>query len=364
MKICFLIADISGSGGTERVTSVLANGLVQRGHEIEILSCRGGNSIKYGLDSAVSTYSLHAENIRSFVKRKIYVLTEIEKRINLKGFDFVIAVDVYLYLYLFLLRRHTPCKYIAWEHFNLAISNKRGTRIARALSTKYADAVVVLGKHDYDNYKVKYKKSSNITYIYNPVAFKLSFPADLNNHRLISVGRLTKQKGFDLLIEAWNLIENDATVETDWHLDIYGTGELEKALIAQINRYNLCRICLKGYSENIGKEMSESSGFILSSRYEGFVLVLLEAQAKGLPCVSFDCKEGPAEIITDGVNGYLSENGNVDELANKMKMIMNNAEIRKKFSNNAHKDLWRFELENVLDNWENLFNRILGENSI
>lgn len=125
--------------------------------------------------------------------------------------------------------------------------------------------------------------------------------------------------------------ENDATVETDWHLDIYGTGELEKALIAQINRYNLCRICLKGYSENIGKEMSESSGFILSSRYEGFVLVLLEAQAKGLPCVSFDCKEGHAEIITDGVNGYLSENGNVDELANKMKMIMNNAEIRKNF---------------------------------
>lgn len=358
LKICFLIANISGSGGTERVTSVLANGLLQKGHKIEILSCQGNNDIKYNLEMDVSLYSLHADKIHNSVARKLYTFYRIKKRIDLQKFDFVIAVDVYLYLYLFPLKFITSCRYIAWEHFNLSISNFKGTNLARLLAVKYADAVVVLGKHDYENYKKKYKKSRNITYIYNPIAYKLCIPNDINKHRLIAVGRLVEQKGFDLLIKAWKIIEENNLVDSDWHLDIYGTGALEKTLKNLIQQFHLKRISLKGYSKNIDQELKEAAGFVLSSRYEGFVLVLLEAQAMGLPCVSFDCKEGPSEIIINNVNGFLVENGNVAALAEKMKEIMCNDEIRKTFSENAHMNLKRFNIDTILEKWEMLFKRI------
>ena len=114
-----------------------------------------------------------------------------------------------------------------------------------------------------------------------------------------------------------------------------------------------------GYTESPHKEMEKGSVFVLSSRYEGFGLVLLEAQAKGLACVSFNCKEGPREIIDDGINGFLVEEGNVSELSKKLLRLIKNDNLRKSFMRSASKDLYRFYPERILMEWDNAIREIM-----
>ncbi len=355
MKICFLIADLSARGGTERVTSVIANGLSDRKYEVDIISCRNEPTCFFPLNKEIRVSSLRAEEVKGKFKRKFNNIIKIWKLVCDKKYDVIIAVDVYLYLYLFPVQVMKKSKCIAWEHFNCNISSMRSSDLARTLAVRFADHVVVLGKQDLKNYIQKYKKVNNLTYIYNPVAFEKTVNRSIHKHRVIAVGRLTEQKGFDLLLEAWNIIEKKDK-DSDWILDIYGRGRLEEQLKSQINQYDLERVHIKGYADNIRSEYLDSSIFVLSSRYEGFVLVLIEALACGLPCVSFNCPEGPGETIDDNVNGFLVENGNVNQLAERLLELMHNEELRKEFSLNAHNDLQRFDLHEVLNSWEILLN--------
>lgn len=353
MKICFFIANISGRGGTERVTSLVANGLAERNFIVDIVTCRGSGESFFSLRKQIQVFSLHSDEILNPVFRMIHNYKCIWEIVKNRNYNVVIAVDISLFLYLLPLQLAKKCKCIAWEHFNYYISGSKYTKIARHLAVKYADCVIVLGKYDLENYRQHYPNAKKLTYIYNPVAFEKSNLETIDKHRIIAVGRLMEQKGFDLLIEAWKIIERKKP-DDDWILDIYGEGEMENELREKIKKYRLKRCYLKGYAEDIEMEMKNSSFFVLSSRYEGFVLVLLEAQSKGLPCVSFNCKEGPAEIIDDGVNGFLAEEGNVKDLAQKMQMLMYDNVLRKRFSANAQKDLERFGIKIVIKKWEDV----------
>lgn len=360
MKVCFLIADMSARGGTERVTSMIANGLVERSFEVEIISCRNEAQSFFILNKKIRIHALRAECVKNSVLRKFMNFRKIWKLVNHEAYDVIIAVDVYIYLYLLPLQIMRKCKCIAWEHFNCHVSNMKLSHLARIIAVRFADQVVVLGKKDLKNYQDHFKGAKNVTYIYNPVAFEKTINKNIDQHRIIAAGRLTEQKGFDLLIDTWNMIEEKAK-DSDWVLNIYGEGELKKQLENQIIAYGLKRVYLKGYAENIHTEYLNSSIFVLSSRYEGFGLVLIEALACGLPCISFDCKEGPCEIIADGINGYLVENGNTSQLADRLMDLMRNDQLRKQFSANTYQDLHRFELQKVLDRWEALLNRKISE---
>ena len=302
--IAFLIMDFSNGGGTERVTSVIANNLKRKDYEISVISCRNGERSKFFLEKSIKLFSLHGEKKENKLLRKINTYGRLRKIVINEKVDIIIAVDVALYLYLLPLQIQHLCKCIAWEHFNYYIANNYTIKLARKLAAKYADAVVVLGKNDLNNYTNHIKNIKNIKYIYNPIAVNIDPSANMESKNIIAVGRLAKQKGFDLLIKSWSELEKDFP---DWNLNIFGEGVLRETLEKQIQLYNLSQIHLRGYSKNIDLELLNSSIFVLSSRYEGFVLVLMEAQAKGLPCVAFNCKEGPAEIIDDGVNGFLVE---------------------------------------------------------
>ena len=131
---------------------------------------------------------------------------------------------------------------------------------------------------------------------------------------------------------------------------IPSVGSQEEALIEKLRNIHLC-----GYADNIEEKYLESSIFALTSRYEGYVLVLIEAQAKGLPCISFDCKEGPSEIIDDGVNGFLIEEGDIEEYSKKLMILMRDISLRKKFSESARKDLEKYDIRNILCEWEKIF---------
>lgn len=359
MKICFLIADISGRGGTERATSMIANGLSDRQYKVDIITCRNEPESFFCLNKNIRIYSLEAEKISNKFVRKFTNFLKIWKLISDKKYDVVIAVDVYIFYYLLPVKIIKRSHCIAWEHFNYHIVNKKFSELARKLAVAFADQVVVLGKQDLNNYMQRHRSANNINFIYNPIAFEKSVNENIRNHRVIAAGRLTEQKGFDLLINAWKIIEKENEV-SDWTLDIFGEGELDIQLNNQISEYGLERIYLKGYTKDLKKEYLNASIFVLSSRYEGFGLVLIEALACGLPCVSFDCPEGPGEIIENNMNGYLVENGNVMQLANKIMELMRDEEKRERFSANAHNNLQRFDLPEVLNNWEVLLTQYSG----
>jgi glycosyltransferase involved in cell wall biosynthesis len=358
-KICFLIANIDGFGGTERVTSVIANGLVKRGYLIDIISCKDRENRKYILDNEINVIYLKENKCQNSMIRKLKTLMDIQKTILNREYNIIVAVDMYLYLYLYPYVKKNNCKYIAWEHFNYYINEIKGERFARKLAVKSADKVVVLGKNDMKNYSEHFPKATNITYIYNPVSFVVSSHNNLKKkHEVIAVGRLEKQKGFDRLIESWAKVESTLTEESDWHLNIYGEGTQRKKLEGMIASKNLHRVNLKGFCNDIEEKMSTASIFTLSSRYEGFVLVLIEALANGMACVSYDCKEGPAELIIDDFNGFLVQNGNIDCFSDRLIRLINDDTLRNQFSKNSNVNLDRFEINTVLDRWEELFKEL------
>lgn len=349
-KIAFLIMDMDKKGGTERVTSMIANSL-SNNNEVYIFSCKNGESPHFFVKDNVKLESLHGEKSKNSLFRKMNVFKELYRKINKYDIDIAIAVDVALYLYLFPLNLLHYCKCISWEHFNYFYSPNRRVKLGRRLSAKYADSVVVLGKNDLSNYKKNFSKIKNIRYIFNPVSVSVSNTNDnMEYKRIVAAGRLENEKGFDRLVDIWAQIENDFI---DWKLDIFGEGSECGKLQSRISSLGLKNIKLRGYADDISKELENSSIFVLTSRFEGFGLVLIEAQAKGLPCVSFD-KEGPSEIINDGVNGFLVNDGNISDFADKLKLLMKNKSLRYSFSNHATDEISRYDLEKISKEWEEL----------
>jgi len=356
MKIGFLIRNLENGGGTERVTSVLASRLAEDGYDTSIISCRDGLSCKYRLSDKIKLISLNGERESNFFVRKLKTYSNLKKVVSQQNLDILVVVDVGLFLYC----KGLPasCKYIAWEHFNYYINKGILRRIARNYAVHNADCLVVLGKNDYNNYVTHYKNIQRIEYIYNASEMDFSSNADIDSHKMIAVGRLDYQKGFDMLIDAWGRIEKEIP---DWSMEIYGEGSDKEELQSKIDNLHLQHIKLMGYSKNIKEKMLESSVFVLSSRYEGFVLVLIEALALALPIVSFDCKEGPAELIQNGENGFLIEPDNVEKLADGMQKLALDRDKRLLFASNARKGLDRFELDSVVEKWEKLFDTLVKE---
>ena len=175
--------------------------------------------------------------------------------------------------------------------------------------------------------------------------------------RIIAVGRLQAQKGFDLLIQSWQLI---AARHPDWQLVVYGHGGDLQKLQQQLEKAGLTSsMTFAGTTDNIYKEYQDSAFYVMSSRYEGWGLVLVEAMSCGLPCVSFDCPYGPSDIIRDGEDGFLVENGNIQQLAEKMELLINNKELRERLGVRARLNAARFTSDNIMPQWTKLFETIV-----
>ncbi|MBP3590398.1 MAG: glycosyltransferase, partial [Muribaculaceae bacterium] len=178
----------------------------------------------------------------------------------------------------------------------------------------------------------------------------------------VAVGRLDEQKGFDILIKAW---ESVARIHPDWKLDIYGTGRDKEMLQDMIDKSGLTdKVTLCGVSDDMPKVYASGSIFVLSSRFEGFGLVLLEAMTCGVPCVSFDCPEGPSEIITDGRDGILvpfrglSDSQRAEVLAENICRMIENRDMRLRMSEKAIAKAATFSRDVIIDRWIELFNDI------
>lgn len=185
--------------------------------------------------------------------------------------------------------------------------------------------------------------------------------SDVMNKRVIAVGRLDYQKGFDRLIQAWELVQHTGKF-TDWKLDIYGQGEWQEMLQQMIDKAELQNIvCLNRPTKQIGEEYVKSDMLVMSSNYEGFPMVMIEAMACGLPVVSFDYKCGPKDIIQSGINGLLVPNGDIQALADAMMKVMEDEAYRKMLSLNARKVVDTYSEQAVMAQWIRLFTSITAK---
>ena len=215
------------------------------------------------------------------------------------------------------------------------------------------DEFVVLTEED----KSQWQELSNVDVIPDPLSFQVSKASPLTSKRVIAVGRYVYQKGFDLLLQAWSIVEKHCQ---DWELAVYGQGDREtyEQLIEEL-KIDRSRCHLNGPTDDIRKEYLDSSIFAFSSRFEGFGMVIVEAMACGLPVVAFDCPCGPKDIITDGINGILVERENVERMAEGIISLAESPELANKLKHSAQKRSLDYHLDAIAEKWKSLFDSLL-----
>ena len=227
---------------------------------------------------------------------------------------------------------------------------KQDERIVRRF-----DKFVVLTEED----KGYWGNLSNIDVIPNAAMNMGGHFSDVSAYRVIAVGRLDYQKGFDRLIQAWRLIQGHNGFK-DWHLDIFGQGEWQGMLQKMIDDFGLERTAhINRPTNQIGGEYAKSSMIVMTSNYEGFGMVLVEAMACGVPAIAFDCKCGPKDIIDNNVNGILVHNGDIKGLADAMMRLMGDEELRRSMSVQARRVVDTYSEETVMTRWVELFESLV-----
>lgn len=219
---------------------------------------------------------------------------------------------------------------------------------------KKLERFVVLTNED----KANWHELNNVICIHNPVTFQnVTQSSSCTNKQVIAIARYTYQKGVDLLLHAWKFV---AEKHPDWKLQIFGGGEKSDYQQLADNLKISSSCILNDSTKDIGNKLTESSIFVLSSRYEGMPMVLGEAMAYGVPPVSFTCPCGPRDIITDGVDGLLVENGNVQQLAEKICYLIEEDIIRKQMGEKAKESIKQFNIDAIMPKWDRLFKSIIS----
>ena len=389
MRIIYLLKSFAAKGGEERVMADKMNYLVSHGHEIVLVTFeQGKHSLVYPLHPSIIHKDLDTRFFtvtKEPFYRKVILLHNLRQQftkrltnvINQKKTDMLIST-IYPLKNIRLLskiKKTTGVPFLLESHiaFKAVVRQsdfKKGTfkyYIAKIYdewnlrAMRHCNALITLTEGDAQNWR---RYSDKVEIIPNPVTYIPEQTEQIKKdpYRIIAVGRLHSQKGFDLLIEAFAMI---ATSIPNWHIDIYGHGIDEELLKTMIRDRQLeGKIVLKGLTDKIFDEYRRSQFFVLSSRYEGFGLVLVEAMSCGIPCVSFRCEYGPEDIINNGVDGLLVTDGDVKELAAMILWMATHDKERHDFGVKAQESVRRYNIEVIMKQWNLLFTRINPNRSL
>ena len=366
MKILYCIACTCHSGGMERVLTNKANYLARHGYEIVVVTTdqRGAQPF-FPLEPSIRSIDLginyDENNGKSFLNKLLhYPFKQCRHKKRLKVVLMEERPDVTVSMFNndagFIPGIKDGSAKVLEIHFSkfkrLQYGRKGLWKLADRWRSKQDektvrkfDRFVVLTEED----KAYWGNLPNIMVIPNAISGIPAGTALLANKRVIAVGRYTFQKGFERLVDAWHLL---ASRFPDWNLVIIGDGEERPLLEQRIRSYGLERqVTLTRPTQEIDKAYMEASILASSSRYEGLPMVLLEAQAFGLPTVAFQCKCGPKDIVSDGINGYLVPEGDIAGMAQRLEILMKDEALRKRMGLKAKESALRFNEEVIMKKW-------------
>jgi len=354
-KICFLIGNMNLTGGTERVTSLIANTLDdQKNYEIYILSLFEGDKPQFPINSDINLCSLFSEK-KSMKTMFLLAIWKIRKFLLENEVDTLIVVDSISSFFTVPATLGLKIKHICWEHFNLSTNLGSVFRdIGRILAVLFCDHIVTLTPSDEKMWKDRFKSvsSNKIIYIPNPNSFKSNhFYPSIESRSILAIGRLSQEKGFDLLLKAWALIVN----KNNWKLKIVGSGEeLENLHQLACNLSIQSSVIFEPANVNV-QQFYESATFLcLPSRIEGFGLVIVEAQTFGLPVIAFNIETGPKELIRNNT-GFLVEPYNTKAFAEKIYEYMNISQYTlTSMSEKCKENVKRFDSVNIVESWKRI----------
>ncbi len=350
MKILMLGGNFNNAGGTERVGSMIANGLSQAGHEIVLASIFCGDKPFFPVDKDIKIISLF-DNPGRGLYRTPTIIYKIRKLLKEERIDTLIVIETMAVLFTLPAVLGLGVKHICWEHFNFNSDlGKVGRRVARQFAARYCDLVVTLTERDKQYWLKGTRHKSQITAISNPCPFPVQdYIKDENTKNILAVGRLTYQKGFDLLLESWVEVNK---LMPDWKLTIVGEGE-DRAKLTEFIKINKLTDCVEliGNTDNVSEYYKQAQIFCLSSRFEGFGMVLIEALSFGLPIVSFDCEVGPAEILEDTGSILVPEN-DIILLTSSLVELMRDDERRKVISLRSKEKAKIYQPHNIIKQWD------------
>lgn len=380
MKIFYIYTALLTKGGADRVLTEKANWLAEHGYEVGIITdTQMGRPPVFPLSSKVNLINLdidfakeygHSLLVRSYLyyqlmkeyKSKMKDVFDTERPdivITTMGRDLDFLTDIYK-KGIIIGEAHTT------KHFlrNFHLMEDRGFpykqiagywRKKMNKNVQKLKAVVLLTKEDAESWK----ETTQTYVIPNSLPFEPEKSSSLQNKQAIAVGRYNHAKGYEYLIEAWKIVNRN---HPDWVINIYGSGELKEQVKKQIVQSGLQNTMLMHEpTDDIMDKYMESSICVVSSRYEGFSMVILEAMVCGLPVVSFDCPHGPRNIIKNGQDGILVEHLNTLALADKICHLIEHPEQRKALGEKAKRNIKRFSRDNVMKQWTELFNQLLPQ---
>lgn len=379
MKIVYVIDSLASKGGAERIIINKMEYLTTRfGYDVSIIACYQDDETPnaYPVPEQVSQYKLgvpfysqyqYRYPYRLLVKQRLkrQLRRELTKTVQTIDPDILIGVSYFEADVV----TAVPCraKKLIEVHeprpFTLSDYGLSRGRLSSLYMKHYrnwyfnkvetqADVVVTLTPGD----AKEWGRARRVEIIPNFTVMPVEHVSDGCAKRVIAVGRLEWVKGYDRLIDAWKQV---VEMYPDWHLDIFGVGTLEQELKQQQVRLGLQQnMTIHPATPTINKEYEKSTLFVATSHFEGFPLVLLEAMQVGLPCVAFDCPFGPAAVIVDGENGFLVPEGDVSRLAEKLMLLIEDDDLRRRMSAAALEQSKHFTVDVVMARWKALFEEL------
>ncbi len=354
MHIGFFSGDITRSGGTENVSIMIANELLARtDYEISFVSLfEEHDSPFFSIDPSIHRFELYP-TVTHGMQHYFDTCRRLRNIVDDQHIDVLIDIDGILDMYSLPVKRSTGVKVVSWEHFNyLQNPGVPYRKLTRRWAARRADAIVTLTETDRKLYESNLKLKCPIMAIANPMRTPAEAYYDVSSRLILSAGRLTYQKGFDLLVEvAVKVLPN----HPDWQWVILGEGEDRSVLEREIHDAGLDkRLVLKGRVDDMDSYYRQSAMFVMTSRFEGLPLVLLEAKMYRLPLISFDCLTGPSEVIEDGINGTVVPLGDIDAMATAINELIDDKTKRIEYSAMSGSNAERYDMATILDSWRRL----------
>lgn len=362
MQLIFLVSDLHLWGGGERVAVLMANHYAAKGVPATLLSVgRPGGVFRFEIDPVVKVEYLHIplEN-KGRLLRKINAAAAIRRylRNTLKASHTLpgenspiclLAMGNFPILLAALLPKTDQHKTIGCPHSNYNALTPVWKSL-RWLLYGRLDSLVSLTQRDLPNLR---KHQPNARVIPNPVTFYPEQPAKLENKIILAIGRIDYPKGYDLMMDVF---ERFCRKNSDWQLKIIGEGPLKAEIEQLAHKKGIAdRLTIAPATSQIEQEYLEASIFLMTSRTEGFPMVMLEAKACGVPIVAFDCETGPAEIVNHGGDGFLVRPNHAEEMSDRLQELASDPAKRKAFGTAARENVKRFLPEEIFKEWDELF---------